>query len=153
MGNRGRKPRPWQEVLTYRLNGPKRTKGLRAAYLKYRAERNLPYRCDINNCIFHDPASGNFQSGKPVWKGETGLRELPLIVDHVNGQPRDNNPHNLRLICPNCAFQLGTHAGANRGRVKSEDQWGYVLRGKKGQLEFTYFPSGGIGLGGSAIVE
>ena len=99
-------------------------------------------------CMFHDPTTINFQNGKPTWMGN----ELPLTIDHINGQPRDNNPHNLRLVCPNCAFQFGTQGGKNRGRVKSEDESGYVLRGKNGTLQFTYFPSGGVTAGGSALV-
>ncbi|WP_424213619.1 HNH endonuclease signature motif containing protein [Streptomyces sp. BI20] len=34
----------------------------------------------------------------PTWQG----RPLPLEVDHVNGDWRDNAPENLRLLCPNC---------------------------------------------------
>lgn len=149
MSKGGRYPKPWQEVLTYRSSGPKRMRGLRKAYLKYRQDHNVPYRCDKEGCMFNDPNSSNFEAEKPIWRG----MQLPLIVDHVNGQPRDNSPHNLRLLCPCCAFQLGTHGGHNRGRVRSEDQWGYVLRDKNGRLLITYFPSGGVAVGGTASVD
>ena len=40
---------------------------------------------------------------------------IVLQVDHINGDPYNNNPENLRLICPNCHSQTDTFAGANRG--------------------------------------
>lgn len=42
-------------------------------------------------------------------------KDIVLQVDHVNGNPYDDNPKNLRLICPNCHSQTETFAGANRG--------------------------------------
>lgn len=41
--------------------------------------------------------------------------EITLQVDHVNGDPYNNSPNNLRLLCPNCHSQTETYAGANRG--------------------------------------
>ena len=35
------------------------------------------------------------------WNG----RPLILLVDNIDGQEDDNNPENLRLICPNCRSQ------------------------------------------------
>ncbi|WP_082995907.1 HNH endonuclease [Mycobacterium alsense] len=46
------------------------------------------------------------------WNGVT----LALIVDHINGDARDNRRDNLRLICPNCDSQLPTYKARNRGR-------------------------------------
>jgi 5-methylcytosine-specific restriction endonuclease McrA len=43
-------------------------------------------------------------------------KELTLQVDHINGDPYDDSPENLRLICPNCHSQTETFAGANRGK-------------------------------------
>ena len=43
-------------------------------------------------------------------------KEIVLQVDHVNGDPYDNSPHNLRLLCPNCHSQTPTFTGANRGK-------------------------------------
>jgi len=42
-------------------------------------------------------------------------KDIVLQVDHINGDPYNNNPNNLRLICPNCHSQTDTFAGANRG--------------------------------------
>jgi len=49
--------------------------------------------------------------GESVWVGE----EIPLIIDHINGNPEDHRMENFRLICPNCDAQLPTYKGRNRG--------------------------------------
>ena len=42
-------------------------------------------------------------------------KHIVLQVDHVNGDPYNDDPKNLRLLCPNCHSQTETFAGANRG--------------------------------------
>jgi hypothetical protein len=49
----------------------------------------------------------------PEWNGE----KLVLPIDHINGDPTDNRPENLRFLCPNCHSQTETFAGRNIGRV------------------------------------
>lgn len=49
--------------------------------------------------------------GLSSWQG----KDIVLQVDHINGDPYNNTPENLRLICPNCHSQTDTFAGANRG--------------------------------------
>ncbi|MGW4228708.1 HNH endonuclease signature motif containing protein [Streptomyces sp. NPDC004980] len=55
-----------------------------------------------------------------VWRG----RPLPLEVDHIDGNWRNNQPQNLRLLCPNCHSTTETYRGRGKGRrisARSED--------------------------------
>lgn len=41
---------------------------------------------------------------------------IPLELDHINGDRRDNRLENLRLLCPNCHALTDTYRGRNIGR-------------------------------------
>lgn len=45
------------------------------------------------------------------WKG----KPLPFILDHKNGNYKDNRVENLRLVCSNCDSQLSTYKSKNKG--------------------------------------
>ncbi|MBT2479430.1 HNH endonuclease signature motif containing protein [Streptomyces sp. ISL-94] len=47
-----------------------------------------------------------------VWLGEP----LPLEVDHIDGDWRNNRRENLRFLCPNCHSTTNTYRG--RGKVR-----------------------------------
>ena len=48
-----------------------------------------------------------------VWRG----RPLPLEVDHIDGDWRNNRIENLRFLCPNCHSATDTYRGRGRGRA------------------------------------
>ncbi|WP_327297386.1 HNH endonuclease signature motif containing protein [Streptomyces sp. NBC_01197] len=47
----------------------------------------------------------------PEWNN----RPLRLEVDHINGEWWNNDPGNLRLMCPNCHAVTDTYRGRRRG--------------------------------------
>ncbi|MEU6666235.1 HNH endonuclease [Streptomyces sp. NPDC046727] len=52
---------------------------------------------------------------EPVWLGE----RLPLEVDHVDGNWRNNRVENLRFLCPNCHSTTDTYRGRGKGRARA----------------------------------
>lgn len=58
-----------------------------------------------------------------------GLREwldkpIPLELEHIDGNNRNNIKDNLKLLCPNCHAQTPTYRGRNKnsGKIKVSDQ-------------------------------
>ena len=42
--------------------------------------------------------------------------KIPLQIDHIDGNSRNNSPGNLRLLCPNCHALTPTFGALNKGR-------------------------------------
>ena len=49
-----------------------------------------------------------------VWRGHP----LPMEVDHIDGDWRDNRIENLRFLCPNCHSTTDTYRGRGKGRQR-----------------------------------
>lgn len=47
------------------------------------------------------------------WKKTSADGRLPLELDHINGDSKDNRIENLRVLCPNCHSLQLTHRGKN----------------------------------------
>lgn len=52
---------------------------------------------------------------------------MPLVLDHINGNPYDNSLTNLRVICHNCNAQTPTFAGRNKGNGRIERAKRYIV--------------------------
>lgn len=63
-----------------------------------------PHQCEICKMI--------------EWNGKS----IPLVMDHINGNHKDNRIENLRLICGNCDMQLPTYKSKNRGNGRIYDR-------------------------------
>jgi len=50
------------------------------------------------------------------WNG----KQIPLVLDHIDGNSYNGLPNNLRLICPNCDAQTDTYKGKNKGNGRHE---------------------------------
>lgn len=113
------------QVLVY-SPAPRYQSTVRRHYLKWRATQGIPRRCDNPRCRFHI---------RPLcWN----KKALPLILDHKFGNPNDNTPQNLRLLCPNCDSQLDTRGGRNRNRVESFVK-AYHIRNRDGTQDAQVF--------------
>lgn len=45
---------------------------------------------------------------------------IPLEVEHIDGDYKNNRPDNLTLLCPNCHSLTKTYRGANRGNGRKK---------------------------------
>ena len=45
--------------------------------------------------------------------GEHNNKPLVLHMDHIDGNNKNNNLSNLRILCPNCHSQTNTYGGKN----------------------------------------
>ena len=50
------------------------------------------------------------------WAERSVDGRLPLELDHINGDSKDNRIENLRILCPNCHSLKPTHRGRNKRR-------------------------------------
>lgn len=57
---------------------------------------------------------------EPIWQG----KELTLILDHINGDNKDDRLENLRWVCPNCNIQLPT---TNRRKQEPQKKKFYCI--------------------------
>lgn len=49
--------------------------------------------------------------------------KIPLEVEHIDGNHKNNSEENLKLLCPNCHALTATYRALNRGRGR-KDRYG-----------------------------
>lgn len=52
------------------------------------------------------------------WAKKSKDGRIPVELDHINGDGKDNRLKNLRILCPNCHSLQSTHRGLNQNRKK-----------------------------------
>lgn len=113
-----------KNVLRYSTEKVSRSK-VRRQYEHWREHHGLLPRCDNPDCRFH--------AVPLTWNG----KRLPLILDHVEGNRKDNRPELLRYLCPNCEAQLETRGGRNRGRVIYAHENSFLIMERDGRKSYT----------------
>lgn len=69
-------------------------------------KRYLLEQCG-NKCPRCDWGEVNKKTGK-----------VPLTLDHIDGNCKNNSPGNVRILCPNCHSLTETYGGLNKGNGK-----------------------------------
>lgn len=68
-------------------------------------------------------------------------KELHFVLDHIDGNAKNNRRDNLRLVCPNCDSQLNTFKARNIGK-STRDYVPYSVKKKKNKSDSPSAPTG-----------
>lgn len=122
-----------QKLRPYCANGcGRRIKRQRAAYCSQRCQVDryhnrliaqwrageLPPRHYFNRIVRrHIIEAAGEQCEYCGWRERNPFTgRIPLEIEHVDGNWKNNLPPNIRVLCPNCHALTATFRGANRGR-------------------------------------
>lgn len=47
-------------------------------------------------------------------------KRVPLTIDHIDGNSTNNNPNNLKVLCPNCHSLTSTFGNLNKGKGREQ---------------------------------
>ena len=62
----------------------------------------------------------NYKCSQCGWDKKNPITDtVPLEVEHINGNHRDNTEENLTVLCPNCHSLTPTYRNLNRGQGRS----------------------------------
>jgi 5-methylcytosine-specific restriction endonuclease McrA len=74
-------------------------------------EGKLHSRSALRSILINEHGYKCFECGLSEWRGS----RLPLDLDHIDGNPENDLPNNLRLLCGNCHSITPTWKGKNKG--------------------------------------
>jgi hypothetical protein len=92
----------WSQILV-RDRSLKRGREHAALLRRAMLEAGFVHRCERCGCL-------------PEWQG----KPLVLQIDHIDGDTLNNEPDNVRFICPNCHSQTPNFGSKNRNRLTEE---------------------------------
>ena len=95
--NKGRKLPPRQTIESYLRNEVP----IQSNKLRKRLLSEGVFKAICSNCK------------NTTWQGQ----QIPLELDHIDGNNRNNSLKNLRLLCPNCHAQTPTYRGKRRTKT------------------------------------
>lgn len=121
----------------------------RNKYCSIKCQKEYEYRIYINNWKNgkEDGIRGNYQISMHIksylfrkynnkcavcgW-GEINkyTGNIPLEVEHIDGNYRNNKEENLILLCPNCHSLTSTYKGANLNNGRKSRSKYYINRGE-----------------------
>jgi len=77
----------------------------------YKTHTDCSIRRLVRAYLIHKYGHKCMMCGLSEW---TGLK-IPLVSDHIDGNSKNNEISNFRIICNNCDATLPTFKGRNRG--------------------------------------
>lgn len=86
---------------------------------------NSPPKTRVRNFILKDQDQKCSICGmEQFWNG----KKIVFVLDHIDGNCKNNNRKNLRMVCPNCDSQLDTFKGKNKGKGRRYNREYYHIR-------------------------
>lgn len=104
-------------AAVYRLKTLISTQGIDASHISGKRGGRLGPMIDrraVKNMLIAERGYNCEWCGISDWRGEP----IVLQMDHIDGNPKDHSPENIRLLCPNCHSQTPTYGPRNKRPIE-----------------------------------